>query len=352
MDKLDKAREVLSKGVALYPNDVQMRFHLGMAEDRLNHFDAAMEQFQFVLKVDPKNAAAMNYLGYSWADRGQRLEEAEKLLRQAVAIEPDSGAYLDSLGWVRYKRGDSAEARHFLELAVMHTPDPLIYDHLGDACLLDKHPEAALQAWSKTLSMDPKNEAVRKKVQDQGALFFGSPDAKKYLKYLEGNFKQAKNLSGSVTFDGRLSKRKFESAGKLYYEQPDKVKLDVPATAKTGAIQYALNGSAHSVTPPNMNSAVSQMAFDGLSSLSKFLSGSLTDSLRASVDSKRGVVTQFSQPNPSGGQDVIDVVAYDFVEGIWLPSEMQLKNETTGYSADITFTDWVINSSDSDHPVQ
>src|SRR5439155_402128 len=140
IDKVDKAKEALAKGVSLYPKDVQMHFHLGMAEDRLGHFDAAMEQFQDVLKVDPKNAPAMNYLGYSWADRGIHLEEAEKLLREAVSQEPESGAYLDSLGWVRLKRGDPSEARRFLELAVQHSPDPLIYDHLGDAYLADKHP--------------------------------------------------------------------------------------------------------------------------------------------------------------------------------------------------------------------
>jgi tetratricopeptide (TPR) repeat protein len=86
-------------------------------------------------------------------------------------LEPDNGAYLDSLGWVRYKRGDASVARNLLEKAVMHSPDPLIYDHLGDACLADKHPEAALQAWSKVLSIDPKNEAVRKKLSDEGTRF-------------------------------------------------------------------------------------------------------------------------------------------------------------------------------------
>src|SRR5262249_1915767 len=153
IDKTQAAHEVLKKGVELYPKDIQMRFQLAMAEDRLGNFDEAVKHFQAILSMDPKNSATMNYLGYSWPERGIYVEEAEKMVRQAVAMDPDSGAYLDSLGWVRYKRGDAQEARHYLVQAALHTPDPLIYDHLGDACLADKHPEAALQAWAKVLSI-------------------------------------------------------------------------------------------------------------------------------------------------------------------------------------------------------
>ena len=343
MGKLDKAQEALTKGVSLYPKDVQMRFQLAMAEDRLGHFTDAMKEFQTILKIDPKNAAAMNYLGYSWADRGERLDEAEKLLRQAVALDPESGAYLDSLGWVRLKRGDPSDARRWLEKAVNFSPDPLIYDHLGDAYLADKHPEVALQAWSKALTMDPKNEAVRKKVQEEGERFFNSPDAKKYLKYMEGNLRQAQYLQSDISFQGRLNKRGLHAEGKLYYEQPDHVFLNVPATAKTGAYQFSLKGSSRTVEPPQANPALSQMAFDGLASLSQFLSGRLSDALKASVDPKVGVQTRFSRPNPSGGQDVIDVVSYDYVEGLWLPSEMRLRNDTTGWEAELRFSGWVIN---------
>ena len=106
-----KSAEALVKGVTLYPKDEQLRFQLALAEDRLGHFDAAVKEFQLILSMDPQNAAAMNYLGYSWADRGEHLEEAEKMLRKAVALDPSSGAYWDSLGWVRLKRNDPGEAR-------------------------------------------------------------------------------------------------------------------------------------------------------------------------------------------------------------------------------------------------
>jgi len=350
LEKADKAHEVLVKGVSLYPKDVQMRFQLAMAEDRLGHFDEAVKQFQTILTIDPKNAAAMNYLGYSWADKGTRLEEAEKLLRKAVSLDPESGAYLDSLGWVRLKRGDPQEARPLLEKAVLYSPDPLIYDHLGDAYLAGQHPEAALQAWSKALSMDPKNETVRKKMQQEGERFFNSPDAHKYLKFMEGNLKQIQNVRSDLTFDGSLAKRKLHADGKFYYAQPDRVLLDVAAAPKRSPVRFSLQGTTQHVEPAQSNLALSQMAFDGLGSIAQFLSGRLTDSLKATIDPRTGVQIRFSRPNPSGGQDDIDVVSYDFVEGLWLPTEMRVHNATTGWEADIQFSGWMLNQSDNELP--
>ncbi len=344
LNKAEKAHEYLSKGVTLYPKDLQMRFQLAIADDRLGHFDASVKGFQDLLAIDPKNAAAMNYLGYSWADKGVHLEEAEKLLRRAVALEPESGAYLDSLGWVRLKRGDPREAKGLLEKAVLYSPDPLIYDHLGDAYLADHHPEVALQAWSKALAMDPKNEAVRKKLHDVGEGFFNSPDAGRYLKYLEGNLKQAQNLRGDLTFNGHLGKRAIRADGTLYYVQPDRVRLDVAGTPKAGPMQFTLQGESRKVDPAPSNPALAQMAFDGMTSISQFLSGRMTSTMKATLDSQTGVKTRFSRPNASGGQDDIDVVSYDFVEGLWLPVDMRITNATTGWEAEVHFSSWVINS--------
>jgi Tfp pilus assembly protein PilF len=347
LDKPDQALAALTKGVSLYPKDPQMRFQLATAEDRLGHFDEAEKEFETILKIDPKNSAAMNYLGYSWADKGVRLEEAEKLLRQAVALEPDNGAYLDSLGWVRFKRGDPREARPLLEKAVLLSPDPLIFDHLGDADLADHHPEVALQSWSKALSMDPKNETVRKKVTEEGERFFKSPDAKKYLKYMEGNLRQIQNLRGDFSFTGRLNKSHLHAEGKLYYAQPDRMRLDIPGTPKTDPLQFSLVGNTRHVVPAHTNPVLSQMAFDGMTSMAQFLSGRLTDTEKATVDTQTGMQIQFLRPNPSGGQDDISVVSYDFVEGLWIPTEIHIRNATTGQEADIQFSGWVVNTSDN-----
>ena len=70
-----------------------------------------MKQFDHALQLDPQNAAAMNYLGYSYAERGVRLDEAEDLLQRAVKLDPENGAYWDSLGWIHFKQGKFSDAQ-------------------------------------------------------------------------------------------------------------------------------------------------------------------------------------------------------------------------------------------------
>jgi tetratricopeptide (TPR) repeat protein len=346
LDKPEKAREALIKGVALYPKDAQMRFQLAMTEDRLGHFDDAVREFQDLLAVDPKNAGAMNYLGYSWADKGVRLEESEKLVRQAVEIEPTNGAYLDSLGWVRYKRGDFKEARSALEKAVYYSPDPLIFEHLGDACLADQNLPEALQAYSKSISMDPKNAAVRKKIDDTAQRLFSSDQARKYSKYLEGNFKQIQSLQAHLKFDAGLNKHMLSAEGDLSYTQPDTVALHVNATKKMAAAQFQLKGGQHKVEPAETNPVLSQMAFEGMTSFAQLLSGKMTDLMQATIDPQTGVKVRFSLPSSSGGQNEMTIVTYDFIEGLWLPSDIRVTNSTTGWDAHLQFSDWAINPDD------
>src|SRR5436189_32391 len=80
-------RDVLEKSIIAHLKDAQLHFQLGIAYDRLNQFDKAEKEFGRVLTLDPKNAATLNYLGYSYADRGIRLDEAESLVLRAVKLD-------------------------------------------------------------------------------------------------------------------------------------------------------------------------------------------------------------------------------------------------------------------------
>jgi tetratricopeptide (TPR) repeat protein len=96
--------------------------------------DATIKTLEMVLKIDPDSTGANNDLGYTFADEGKNLGQAETMIRHAIAEEPDNVAYLDSLGWVLYKRGHFAEARGYLEKAVepASQADPVVLNHLGD----------------------------------------------------------------------------------------------------------------------------------------------------------------------------------------------------------------------------
>ena len=96
----------------------QSRYIRGICLERLDRWQEAVTEFEFVLKHQPKNADALNYLGYTWVDKGVELTKAFSLIRQAVALQPRSGAIIDSLGWAHYKLGQYGEARIKLEDAV------------------------------------------------------------------------------------------------------------------------------------------------------------------------------------------------------------------------------------------
>jgi Flp pilus assembly protein TadD len=136
------------------PRDNEMVwFLLGAIYERQKFFDRAEEQFKKALAVDPSNATVLNYYGYMLGDLGQRLDEAESLVKSALKEEPYSGAYLDSLGWVYYKQNKFADAEATLRKAVdRDSHDPTIHSHLGDVYAKLGRTELAAAEWEKSLS--------------------------------------------------------------------------------------------------------------------------------------------------------------------------------------------------------
>jgi tetratricopeptide (TPR) repeat protein len=113
---------------------------------------------------------ALNYLGYSWIDQNRNLKDGMALIEKAVALKPDDGYIVDSLGWAHYKTGNYAEAVRFLERAVELKPqDPVLNDHLGDALWrVGREREAKFQ-WDQALTLDPEpeeTEKIKKKLVD------------------------------------------------------------------------------------------------------------------------------------------------------------------------------------------
>jgi len=118
------------------PGDRNLVFARAGALERLGRFDEAEPLFLELLANDPGDAATANYLGYAWADRGSRLNEALDLISRAVASEPENSAYLDSLGWVYYRLGDLGQAEYWLRRAIeLGGTDGTVLSHLGEVLL-------------------------------------------------------------------------------------------------------------------------------------------------------------------------------------------------------------------------
>ena len=142
----------------------------GIAFERTKNWQYAERDFLRALELSPEQPLVLNYLGYSWVDRGVNLSRAKNLIARAVELRPNDGYIVDSLGWVLYRLGDFAGATKHLERAVILRPeDPTINDHLGDAYWrVGRKFEARFQ-WKRALSLDPEKEqipVIRKKFRD------------------------------------------------------------------------------------------------------------------------------------------------------------------------------------------
>ncbi|HVP59584.1 MAG TPA: tetratricopeptide repeat protein [Myxococcaceae bacterium] len=147
-----EAVSVLTDALKAHPRDEELLYALGTVLERGGATQEALGRMRELLEVNPRNAAALNFIGYTLADHGEQLEEAERLVRRALAIRPDSGAYLDSLGWVQFRRGDVVHATGTLERAAELEPDePTILEHLGDAYGGASRRDAAVGAYRRAL---------------------------------------------------------------------------------------------------------------------------------------------------------------------------------------------------------
>jgi tetratricopeptide (TPR) repeat protein len=154
-------------------------FNYGATAEQAGLYEKAADLLRKSIALDPANAAeAYNYLGYMWADHNMHLDEAEEMIKHALEIEPNNGSYLDSLGWVEFRKGKFDQALIDLLRAAknIERDDPIVFEHIGDIYLkLDRLSEA-LGSWQKALALDPKNKKLAEKIEStKTTISKGSP---------------------------------------------------------------------------------------------------------------------------------------------------------------------------------
>jgi tetratricopeptide (TPR) repeat protein len=144
-----------------------VQFARGAMFERMKNYDAAEAEFRKVLAADPDNAGALNYLGYMLADRDVRLDEAQKMIQRAVELDPQNGAYLDSLGWVYYRQNMLDQAENQLRKALEKmNGDPTVHDHLGDVYAKAGKIREAITQWQASLKEYETNPPADSDPQD------------------------------------------------------------------------------------------------------------------------------------------------------------------------------------------
>lgn len=173
--KLADAERVLLDSLRRYPEEEAGYFTYGMFLERHGRLAEAIAQMEKVLVINPDDPLALNYIGYSWAERGVRLPEALEYIKRAIEQRPDDGFIQDSLGWVYFKMGELQQAVEALEKAIALEPDdPTIYEHLGDAYLAFQKPQLALDNYKKSLELSSKDEDKARVSSKIGAMKSGA----------------------------------------------------------------------------------------------------------------------------------------------------------------------------------
>ncbi|MEK9725841.1 MAG: tetratricopeptide repeat protein [Rhodospirillaceae bacterium] len=175
-EAIDAYTEAIARVGTLQKSHWRMLYSRGIVLERAQRWPEAEKDFLKALEFEPDQPYVLNYLGYSWVDRGVQLKRALEMIHNAVKKRPNDGYIVDSLGWIYYRLGDYAKAVMELERAVQIRPeDPVINDHLGDAYWrVGRKLEARFQ-WERSLSLNPEKDVeagVRKKLEE------GLPPAK------------------------------------------------------------------------------------------------------------------------------------------------------------------------------
>ena len=155
------AYQVLSQASERFPDEPDLLYEQAMVAEKLNRTDDAERLLRRVIAAKPDNAHAHNALGYSLAERGVRLPEAKQLIQRALELAPGDPFITDSLGWVEFRLGELESAAQHLRAAYAARPDAEIGAHLGEVLWTAGQRDEARRIWRASRSQDDANEALR-----------------------------------------------------------------------------------------------------------------------------------------------------------------------------------------------
>ena len=155
-----EAYDMLSDAVAQFPDSYELLYDRAMAAERIDKIDVLEADLKRVIKLKPDYAHAYNALGYTLAEKTDRLEEAKDLIEKAYKLSPDDPFILDSLGWVQYRLGNVADALKNLQAAYTSRNDPEIAAHLGEVLWKVGQHDEAQKIWRAALSENPNHESL------------------------------------------------------------------------------------------------------------------------------------------------------------------------------------------------
>lgn len=156
-----EAFELIDGALQRYPDDIQLRYTRALVAVEMDRIDVTEQDLRRIIAEDPANASALNALGYTFADRTERLDEAEELIRAAFQLDPDEPSIIDSMGWVAYRQGRLEEAEYYLREAFNMDRNAEIAAHFGEVLWVSGKQAEARAAWARGLETEPDNPVLK-----------------------------------------------------------------------------------------------------------------------------------------------------------------------------------------------
>jgi len=358
--KYAKSEKHFLRAIEISPKFEEVYFNMGVMYDQSGNFPKAEPVLKKTIELNPKNAAALNYLGYSYADRNINLDDAEKYILLAIGIEPENPAFIDSLGWLYFRKGEFDKAVEKLSFAAAKINDPVILEHLGDAYLKSGDQAGAWDAYSKAVSLPGRSGSLKNKLRGLEKLVLPSTIQRKVLKRAEGNLLQISSIKASVLISAKSREYNYRSFGHFSYLRPGMWRVDILGNFMAPSLVIIENGGlkfyprAMAVDPYVYGSlAANQVGnFLNASVLKQFDSPDVKTERRGSIfyyklagkeleiDSHTGTVSRFV----SGNELSVQFSGHALVEGLYIPSKVNIRIFKLGLEALIELKDASVNT--------
>lgn len=161
-----EAATALEKALQLNNKNLDATSALGLVYNELQRYEESDTMYERALRINPQDDLVLNNYSYSLAQRGIMLDRALAMSKQALSRQPDNQSYLDTYGWIYYKRGDHKEAERWIRKAIeLGSASAVVHDHLGDVYYRLSQKEKAINFWKRASEFDPANEAYKEKVR-------------------------------------------------------------------------------------------------------------------------------------------------------------------------------------------
>lgn len=357
--KYAKSKKMVLKAIELKEEFHEAHFHLGMLLDTTGKFKDAVVELEKAIDIKPDFATALNYLGYSLVDRNMELERGGELIAKALEVNPDNGAFIDSMGWYYFKKGQFVKAEEWLDRAGEKLRDSVVFDHIGDIKLKLNKIEDAWEAYQIASSLDKKNKKIREKIKSVEKNVLPGTLQRKTLKRAVGNFLQISSLGLDFTVFGESDEYNFHAFGRFKYKRPKLWRVDILGSFFAPQMVIVKNREIE-IHPKQLNNKFSDNHKNILEEIGKYFNTNLIDEFddekvkiekrgssycyslsnkKLVISNKDGTIREFSVED----EIMVKFGKYKLVEGLYLPRDIQIYFVKDDLSVKLKLRNFILN---------